>query len=54
MEFGYYTLSDLKRVVTKRITGVRLENKWIVVELETGLRIKIRNWKTNGYSYSVP
>lgn len=41
-----YTIIDIEAMSHQRITDVRVENKWIVIELENGLRFKIKDWKT--------
>lgn len=42
-----YTIAEIEEMTKKAVTDVRVEGKWIVITLETGLRIKIRNWKTD-------
>lgn len=42
-----YTIADISEMTKKEVIDVRVENKYVVVTLETGLRIKIPNWKAD-------
>ncbi len=42
---NYHTIKEIEEVSLKKIIGISYENKWIILTLESGLRIKIENWK---------
>lgn len=43
---NYYTLDDIKNLLSEQVSiiNVHFENKWIVIELDNGIRFKIKNW----------
>ena len=45
----YYTINQIKEFAQsnkKRVIDIRIENKYVVVELNTGVRFKIlKDWK---------
>lgn len=41
-----YTIADIENMTHQSIVDVRVENKWVVIYLSNGIRIKMRDWKT--------
>ena len=40
----YYTIKEIEEIAGPEIHEVRPENKWVVIVLENGTRIKIKNY----------
>lgn len=41
---SYYTINGIKEIISVPIHEVYSENKWITIELDNGVRIKIKNF----------
>jgi hypothetical protein len=41
-----YTIADIEELTKKKVVEIKIENRWVVITLDTGIRIRIKNWKT--------
>jgi len=41
---SYYSVKEIEEMVSAALVDVYVENKWIVLVFETGIRIKIVNF----------